>query len=161
MLFTSSDTRQTLMHESILVYKFLPERTGFKRYAYTQLQLTFLALVPWLLVHQTCTICTCIKSKQCACIVQCSWILLKECMHNSINKDIYILQFYFILEIFFNPVTHLRRRFRCTVQFSLIWLGMYTIQYSTVFLDIARYVQYSTVFLDMARYVQYSTVQFS
>ena len=32
---------------SILVYKFRPERTGFNMYAeYTQLQLTFLALVP-------------------------------------------------------------------------------------------------------------------
>ena len=34
---------------SILVYKFRPERTGFNMYAeYTQLQLTFLALVPWM-----------------------------------------------------------------------------------------------------------------
>ena len=32
---------------SILVYKFRPKRTGFNMYAeYTQLQLTFLALVP-------------------------------------------------------------------------------------------------------------------
>ena len=32
---------------SILVYKYLPERTGFNMYAeYTQPQLTFLALVP-------------------------------------------------------------------------------------------------------------------
>ena len=34
---------------SILVYKFRPERTGFNMYAeYTQPQLTFLALVPWI-----------------------------------------------------------------------------------------------------------------
>ena len=33
---------------SILVYKFRPERTGFNMYAEcTQLQLTFLVLVPW------------------------------------------------------------------------------------------------------------------
>ena len=32
----------------ILVYKFRPERTGFNMYVeYTQLQLTFLALEPW------------------------------------------------------------------------------------------------------------------
>ena len=32
----------------ILVYNFRPERTGFNMYAeYTQLQLNFLALVPW------------------------------------------------------------------------------------------------------------------
>ena len=38
--FTNTDA-------SILVYKFRPERTSFKMYAeYTQLQLTFLALVP-------------------------------------------------------------------------------------------------------------------
>ena len=37
--------------ESILVYIFRPERTGFNMYAeYTQLQLTFLALVPWSLL---------------------------------------------------------------------------------------------------------------
>jgi len=36
---------------SILVYKFRPERTGFNMYAeHTPPQLTFLALVPWLLV---------------------------------------------------------------------------------------------------------------
>ena len=34
---------------SILVHKFCPERTGFNMYAeYTQHQLTFLALHPWL-----------------------------------------------------------------------------------------------------------------
>ena len=34
---------------SILVYNFLPERTGFNMYTeYTQPQLTFLALHPWL-----------------------------------------------------------------------------------------------------------------
>ena len=50
MPLTSSDTKRTLMHASILVYKFRPERTGFNVYAeYTQPQLTFLALVPWLL----------------------------------------------------------------------------------------------------------------
>ena len=39
-----SDTRRT---RSILVYKFSPERTGFKIDAeYTRPQLTFLALVP-------------------------------------------------------------------------------------------------------------------
>ena len=33
---------------SIVVYKVRPERTGFNMYAeYTQLQLTFLALIPW------------------------------------------------------------------------------------------------------------------
>ena len=33
---------------SIFVHKFCPERTGFNMYAeYTQPQLTFLALVPW------------------------------------------------------------------------------------------------------------------
>ena len=43
MHLTSSNTKRT----SILVYKFRPERTGFNMYAeYTQLQLTFLALVP-------------------------------------------------------------------------------------------------------------------
>ena len=37
----------TSNNASILVYKFRPERTGFNMYAvYTQLQLTFLALVP-------------------------------------------------------------------------------------------------------------------
>ena len=46
MLLTSSDTKRT--DASILVYKFRPERTGFKMYAeYTQLQLAFLALQPW------------------------------------------------------------------------------------------------------------------
>ena len=36
---------------SILVYKFRPERTGFNMYAeYTQPQLTFLALVPWVVL---------------------------------------------------------------------------------------------------------------
>ena len=41
---------------SILVYKFRPERTGFNMYAeYTQLQLTFLALVPCLGVGGTYT----------------------------------------------------------------------------------------------------------
>jgi len=40
---------QTTTDASILVYKFRPERTGFNMYAeYTQLQLTFLALVPWI-----------------------------------------------------------------------------------------------------------------
>ena len=34
--------------DSILVYKFRPERTGFNMYAdYTRPQLTFLALHPW------------------------------------------------------------------------------------------------------------------
>ena len=34
---------------SILVYKFRPERTGFNMYTvYTQLQLSNLALVPWM-----------------------------------------------------------------------------------------------------------------
>ena len=38
---------QTNTDVSILVYKLRPERTGFNMYAeYTQLQLTFLALVP-------------------------------------------------------------------------------------------------------------------
>ena len=38
---------QTNTDASIFVYKFRPERTGFNMYAeYTQLQLTFLALVP-------------------------------------------------------------------------------------------------------------------
>ena len=46
MLLTSSDTKRTLMHT--VVYKFRPERTGFNMYAECpQLQLTFLALVPW------------------------------------------------------------------------------------------------------------------
>ena len=41
---------QTNTDASILVYKHHPERTGFNMYAeYTQLQLTFLALVPWAL----------------------------------------------------------------------------------------------------------------
>ena len=40
---------QTNTDASILVYKFRPERTGFNMYAeYTQPQLTFLALVPWI-----------------------------------------------------------------------------------------------------------------
>ena len=39
---------QTNTDESILVYKFRPERTGFNMYAeYTRPQLIFLALVPW------------------------------------------------------------------------------------------------------------------
>ncbi len=46
MLLTSSDTERTLIH---LAYKFRPERTGFNMYAEcTQLQLTFLALQPWI-----------------------------------------------------------------------------------------------------------------
>ena len=47
MLLTSSDTERTLVTDvSILVNKFRPERTGFNMYAeYTQLQLTFLALI--------------------------------------------------------------------------------------------------------------------
>ena len=53
MLLTSSDTKRTLVTDaSILVYKVRPERTGFNMYAeYTRLQLTFLALVPWLEVN--------------------------------------------------------------------------------------------------------------
>ena len=54
MLLSSSDTRQTSMHASILVYKFHPERTGLNMHAeYMRLQLTFLALVscPWPLKH--------------------------------------------------------------------------------------------------------------
>ena len=43
MLLTSSDTKRTLVH------LFRPESTGFNMYAeYTQLQLTFLALQPWI-----------------------------------------------------------------------------------------------------------------
>ena len=39
----------TNIDASILVYKFRPERTGFNMYAtYTQLQLTLLALVPYI-----------------------------------------------------------------------------------------------------------------
>ena len=39
---------QTNTDASFFVYKFRPERTGFNMYAeYTQLQLPFLALVPW------------------------------------------------------------------------------------------------------------------
>ena len=46
MLLSYSDTRGTLM-QSILVYKFRRERTGFNMYAEnTRPQLTFLALVP-------------------------------------------------------------------------------------------------------------------
>ena len=40
---------ETNTDASILVYKFCPERTGFNMLAeYKQLQLTFLALLPWL-----------------------------------------------------------------------------------------------------------------
>ena len=47
MLLTSSDTKRTLMH-LFLFKKLRPERTGFNMYAeYTQLQVTFLAQVPW------------------------------------------------------------------------------------------------------------------
>ena len=46
MPLSPSDTRRTLM-QSILVYKFRRERTGFNMYAEnTRPQLTFLALVP-------------------------------------------------------------------------------------------------------------------
>ena len=46
MLLTSSDTKRTLMD---LVYKFHPKRTSFNVYAeYPQLQLTFLALQPYI-----------------------------------------------------------------------------------------------------------------
>ena len=39
---------KTYTDESILVYRFRPERTGFNMYAqYTQLQLTFLASLPY------------------------------------------------------------------------------------------------------------------
>ena len=42
-----------ILNASILVYKSRPERTGFNMYAeYTQLQLTFLALQPWLNVSK-------------------------------------------------------------------------------------------------------------
>ena len=47
-------------YASILDYKFRPERTGFNMYAeYTQQQLTFLALLPWLLlIFHCCTLYT-------------------------------------------------------------------------------------------------------
>ena len=52
MILTSSDTKRTsLMH--FFVYKFRLERTGFNMYAeYTQLQLTFLAIVPWYILYR-------------------------------------------------------------------------------------------------------------
>jgi len=46
MLLTFSETNTDV---SILVYKFRPKRTGFNMYAeFTRLQLTFLALQPWI-----------------------------------------------------------------------------------------------------------------
>ena len=52
MLLSTLDTRRTLMHASILVYKHRPERTGFYMYTEnTQQQLTFLALLPWFRVN--------------------------------------------------------------------------------------------------------------